>query len=38
MAKNESNKIADLKKRRAAPLITPTDLRIGGVERTSPAG
>jgi starvation-inducible DNA-binding protein len=26
MAKNESNKVADLKKRRAAPLITPTDL------------
>jgi starvation-inducible DNA-binding protein len=26
MAKNESNKVADLKKRRASPLITPTDL------------
>ena len=26
MAKNESNKVADLKKRRTAPLITPTDL------------
>jgi starvation-inducible DNA-binding protein len=26
MAKNESNKVADLKKRRGAPLITPTDL------------
>jgi len=26
MAKNESSKVADLKKRRAAPLITPTDL------------
>jgi starvation-inducible DNA-binding protein len=26
MAKNEPNKLADLRKRRAAPLITPTDL------------
>src|ERR1700722_3195027 len=26
MAKNDSSKVADLKKRRAAPLITPTDL------------